>query len=131
MRLSWRDGVATGCVGAAAVVYGIWLSNDEVVGVSSARGIGTVVLVLGLAASVTAVVFGVGEGLLRASKTYLAITSTIGLIALVAGIVVLVNENGSMLAALVASTAVLWAASTVRHAIGTRRRDDHAIPGTA
>lgn len=68
MRLSWRDGVATICVGAAVVLYAVWLSKDEVLGVSSARGIGFIVLVLGLAASVTAVVLGVGEGLPHASQ---------------------------------------------------------------
>ena len=117
MRLTWRDWVATACVGAAAVIYAVWLSQDEVLGISGARGIGLAVLVLGLVASVTAVVFGVGEGLLRANKLYLALASVLGLVALVAGIVVLVNQNETMLATLVGSTVVLWMISTVRHAI--------------
>lgn len=127
MRLSWRDGVATICVGAAVVLYAVWLSQDEVIGMSSPRGIGLTVLLLGLAASVTAVVFGVGEGLLHASKLYLAITSVFGLVALVAGIVVLTNENETMLDALVASTGVLWAMSTVRHVMGSRHAHDRTI----
>jgi hypothetical protein len=131
MRLSWRDGIATICVGAAVVVYTIWLSLDEVLGMSGARAIGLTVLLLGLAASVTAVVFGVGEGLLHASKIYLAITSVIGLAALVAGIVVLANENETMLAVLVASTAVLWGASTARHVIGGQHPHDRSIPAAA
>lgn len=121
MRLSWRDGVATVCVAAAALLYAVWLSEDEVLGMSGSRLLGVIVLVLGLAASVTAVVFGVGEGLLRASKLYLAIASVVGLAALVAGILVLVNESETMLATLVGSTVVLWLISTVRHGLGEAR----------
>jgi hypothetical protein len=117
MRITWRDWTATVLVAAAALVYGVWWSEGEVLGMSSPRAIAVTVLVLGLIASVTAVVFGVGEGLLRANKLYLAITSLLGLLALAAGIVVLVNESEDWLAALVASTVALWLLSTVRHAI--------------
>lgn len=129
MRLSWRDGVATVCVAAAALLYAVWLSEDEVLGMSGSRLLGVIVLVLGLAASVTAVVFGVGEGLLRASKLYLAIASVVGLAALVAGILVLVNESETMLATLVGSTVGLWLISTVRHGLGeARTRRSQGIP---
>ena len=120
MRITWRDWTATVFVAVAALMYAMWRSEGEVLGMSSPRAIGLTVLLLGLAASVTAVVFGVGEGLFRANKLYLAITSLIGLVALVAGIVVLVNESEDWLAALVASTVVLWAISTVRHAMPSR-----------
>ena len=121
MRLSWRDAVATVCVGAALILYVVWLSQDEVLGMSEPWLIGVIVLGLGLAASVTAVVFGVGEGLFRASKIYLTIASVIGLAALVAGILVVVNGSEAMLATLVASTIVLWLISTVRHGLGEAR----------
>jgi hypothetical protein len=128
MRLTWRDGFATLCVGAAAVLYTVWLSEKEVLGMSGARTVGITVLLLGLAASVIAVVFGVGEGLLRASKVYLAAASVIGLGAVVTGILVLISESEAMLGALVASTAVLWAVSTIRHAIAGRHPRDRAVP---
>lgn len=121
MRLTWRDWVATVCVAAAVLMYAVWLSQEEVLGISGARTLGLIVLLLGLAASVTAVVFGVGEGLLRAPKLYLAVTSLIGLAALVAGISVLVNESEAMLAALVGTMVGLWLISTVRHAMGQER----------
>ena len=117
MRLSWRDALATVFVLAAALLYALWLADVEVFGLSSVRAVGIVVMALGLAASVTAVVYGVGAGLLQASKVYLAITSLIGLGALVAGIMVLVSENEPMLGALVIATAVLWLLSTVRHVL--------------
>lgn len=121
MRLTWRDWMGTALVAAAALMYGVWQSRGEVLGVSEVWALGLIVLLLGLAASVTAVVFGVGEGLLRASKVYLAFASLVGLVALAAGIIVLVNESEAMLATLVGSTVGLWLISTVRHAMGERR----------
>jgi hypothetical protein len=117
MRLTWRDALATVFVLAAVVVYGIWLVDDEVLGTSSVRTIGLVVMLLGLASSVTAVVYGVGAGLLRASKVYLMVTSLVGLGALVAGILVLVQESEPMLGGLVIATASLWLMSTIRHVL--------------
>jgi hypothetical protein len=114
MRLSWRDGLATVFVAAGAVLYGLWLAGT---GVSSVRVLTGIVLGLGLAASVTAVVYGVGAGLLRAPIAYLIVSSLMGLAALVAGGIALVAANETMLATLVASTVALWAMSTVRHAI--------------
>ena len=74
MRLTWRDGLATVFVGVAALMYSLWLAGMSVLGLG-ARGLGGVVLGLGVAASVTAVVYGVGAGLLHASKVYLGISS--------------------------------------------------------
>jgi hypothetical protein len=119
MRLTWRDVLATVFVLAAAVLYLLWLADIEVLGISSARVVGAIVMVLGLAASVTAVVYGVGAGLLRASKLYLVIASLIGLAALVAGIVTIAAADETMLAVLVIATLVLWAISTIRHAFGS------------
>lgn len=117
MRLTWRDTLATIFVLAGAILYLLWLADIEVVGISSARAVGGVVMVLGLAASVTAVVYGVGAGLMQAPKVYLVVTSLLGLAALVAGIFVLTDPSESMLGLLVASTVVLWLMSTVRHAL--------------
>lgn len=119
MRLSWRDGLASGFVGLAVVLYIVWLTGVDALG---ARALAGVVFGLGLAASVTAVVYGVGAGLLRASKVYLAIASLMGLVALIAGVIALMNVNEAMLAALVAATVALWAMSTVRHLLATETR---------
>jgi hypothetical protein len=128
MRLSWRDGLATVFVVAAVLVYALWLADVEIFGLSSTRSVGIVVMVLGLAASVTAVVYGVGAGLLKASKVYLAVTSAVGLAALVAGIAVLVNEDEPMLATLVIATAVLWLMATVRHVLIAQDRAEPRTP---
>jgi hypothetical protein len=112
MRLSGRDGFATLLVGVGALLYGLWLGDVVSVG---PRFVTVVVLVLGLAASVTAVVYGVGAGLLHASKVYLVAASAIGLAASVAGVWALAAESEAMLAILVATTVVLWLMATVRH----------------
>jgi hypothetical protein len=127
MRLTWRDGLATVFVGVAALMYFLWLAGISVPGLG-VRGLGGVVLGLGVAASVTAVVYGVGAGLLQASKFYLVIASLIGLVALIAGVIALVSADEPMLAVLVVATVVLWVMATVRHAIiaGAKQIDDEA-----
>jgi hypothetical protein len=108
---------------AAAILYALWLGGIEVLGMG-VRGLGGVVLGLGLAASVTAVVYGVGAGLLQAPKVYLAIASLLGLVALVSGVFTLVNASEPMFGALVAATVALWLMATVRHATKTETTAD-------
>lgn len=120
-RLTWRDGVATVLVGAGVVLYVLWLSGAEFVGPRVLAGI---VLGLGLAASLIAVVYGVGAGLLQAPKVYLAIASLLGLVALVAGIIAVTSINETMLATLVAATFAMWLMSTVRHEVSESPQQD-------
>ena len=128
MRLTWRDILATVFVFAAVLVYSLWLAGIEVLGISSVEVVAGVVLAFGLAASVTAVVYGVGAGLLRAPKTYLVPASLIGLVAFVGGVVALATGNETMLGALVIATVVLWLMATVRHARGaSASHDEHEI----
>lgn len=118
MRLTWRDGFATLFVLTAVLLYGLWLAGVAVFGLD-ARGVGAVVLGLGLAASITAVVYGVGAGLLRANKAYLVVASLIGSVALVSGVVALKDANESALGVLVAATVALWLMATIRHEVKT------------
>lgn len=122
MRLSWRDGLATLFVSVGTLLYGLWLGDVVSVG---PRFVTVVVLALGLAASVTAVVYGVGAGLLHASKVYLVAASLIGLAATVAGVWALVAESEAMLAILVATTVVLWLMATVRHMLAATPKLEH------
>ena len=117
MHLSWRDWLATALVAAASVYYVMFAAGSELLGASSPKLVAGVTLVLGFISSFTAVVYGVGEGLMRANKVYLAITSVLGLAALVTGLIALFTGNEAALAGLVASTVVLWVMSTVRHAL--------------
>ena len=117
MRITWRDGVATVLVAIAVVLYVLWLAGIEVVGASSVKALGAVILGLGLVASVIAVVYGVGRWAGCPPRVYLAMASAIGLLALVAGVAVLVTANEVWLGTLVAATVVLWPMATVRHAM--------------
>ncbi len=121
-RLTWRDGVATVLVGAGLALYVLWLNGAELAGPRTIAGF---VLGFGLAASLIAVVYGVGAGLLRAPKVYLAVASLLGLLALVAGVVAVTSINETMLATLVAATFAMWLMATIRHAV-TEPRDDRA-----
>lgn len=112
MRLSWRDGLATLFVGGGLVAYLLWRTGA---GMGGPRVVAGIVLGLGLGASVTAVVYGVGAGLLRASKAYLAVASLLGLVALVAGIISLASGKETAVGVLVASAVALWLMATVRH----------------
>jgi hypothetical protein len=137
MRLSWRDWLATSLVAVAAIYYVMFAAGSELLGASSSNLVAGVTLALGFVASFTAVVYGVGEGLLRANKVYLVITGVLGLAALAAGLIALFTGNEAALAVLVAATVVLWAMSTVRHALlptqGRAREGGigGALPGAA
>lgn len=119
MRLNWRDWVATLCVAAAVALYGVWLAGAILTGASGVKVVAGTVLALGVIASAFAVVPGFGQ-LMGGSKPYLAIASLLGIGALAAGIVTLVNGEEVMLATLVVATIALWAIATVRHVRASR-----------
>ena len=98
-------------------------------GVGAVRVVTGIVLALGFAASVSAVVPGFIE-LIHGSRIYLVSTSLIGLGALVAGIAALISGRALMLGLLVGATLVMWAVSTARHAMAASGREptgDRAI----
>jgi hypothetical protein len=129
MHLTSRDRFATVFVAAIALVYVLWLAGVESQGATEVRVVTGIVLALGFGASASAVVPGF-DGLLHASKLYLAGTSLLGLGAFVAGIAALVTGREVMLGVLVATTVVLWTISTVRHSIdaGSKQRDADVHP---
>ncbi len=109
-----QDRLATVFVTAGALVYVLWLLGVGSQGASGVRVVAGIILGLGFGASASAVVPGF-DRLIHGSKSYLAITSLLGLAALVAAIAALVTGNEAMLGVLVATTVVLWAVSTIRH----------------
>ena len=119
MRHPYRDVVATVLVGGSLVVYVAWASGVGVLAQTDVRSVTAVVLVLGIAASMVAVVPGFEE-LLHGSRLYLAVASAAGVVALAAGLWAFVGEEAIALAALVAATIAMWAMSTLRH-VGVHR----------
>jgi predicted branched-subunit amino acid permease len=116
MHLPKRDVIATGLVAVAAVLYLLWATGSTLPGMSGARATGIAVLALGFAASAAAVVPGFDQ-LLHGSKTYLAVTSLIGLAALAAGVHMLITANGVSLTLVMAAMAVLWLIATIHHSL--------------
>jgi asparagine N-glycosylation enzyme membrane subunit Stt3 len=119
MRLPDKDIIATSAVGAAVVLYLLWVADATLPGMSTVRATALVVLALGFVASAIAVVPGF-DRLLHGNKAYLTATSLIGLTALVAGVVALWSPSGTALAVLMATVVVLWLMATTHHALLSR-----------
>ena len=116
MRFGWRDRLASLFVFSGTASYAAWSAGVGSTDDFEVRLLTTIVLLLGVAASASAVVPGF-IGLLHGSKAYLVVTSAIGLGALVAGIAALVSAREEWLAMLVMAMVVLWAISTAHHAV--------------
>jgi len=114
MRMSKRDLTATSLVGAAVVIYALWFADFTLPFLGDVRATGAVVLTLGFLASAAAVVPTFGE-LLHGSSAYLALTSTIGTVAAVAGVHMLVTSSTASLGILMAAMVVLWLLATSHH----------------
>jgi len=114
MRFGRRDLIATVCVVAGVLVYALWAANHPLPGLSSVRVVALFVLGTGVAASASAVVPSFTQ-LLHGSKMYMAVTSLVGAVALVAGIMAIFRQTDVMLHLLVATTVALWIIATVRH----------------
>ncbi|MGH3507636.1 MAG: hypothetical protein ACRDO2_10580 [Nocardioidaceae bacterium] len=125
MRLPNIDLIASALVGVAVVLYMMWLADKTLPGMSDTRVTGAVILGLGFAASAVAVVPGFEE-LLRGSKSYLAVTSVLGLVALVGGVWMLWSSSGAGLAVMMATMVVLWAISTTHHWMLATSRPEQA-----
>ena len=116
MSLRKRDVIATCLVGVAGVLFGLWAADAAPPGLDGVRATGLVVLALGFAASAVAVVPGF-EQLLRGNKLYLATTAAIGVVALAAGVQMLVASSEVGLAVLMATMGAMWVIATVHHAL--------------
>ena len=118
-RLLKKDIIASCAVAAAVVLYVLWVADATVPWLSGTRGTGVAVLTLGFIASATAVVPGFDQ-LLHGSRRYLATTSTLGVAALVAGVVMLWTASATALAVLMATLVTLWLISTTHHVVLAR-----------
>ncbi len=116
MYLPKRDVIATGLVAVAGLLYLLWAIDSTLPGMSSTRATGVAVLALGFAASASAVVPGF-DHLLHGNRTYLVITSLIGLAAFAAGIQMLITASGAGLTVVMAAMAVLWLIATIHHSL--------------
>jgi hypothetical protein len=116
MRIPTRDVIASGLVACAVMVYTLWATGLALPGMDSLRVTGSVVLGLGFAASASAVVPGF-DALLHGNKLYLLATSLIGVLAFVAGVVMLLSASEVALGMVMAAMVMLWMIATVHHAM--------------
>lgn len=116
MRIPMRDRIATVIVALAVVIYGLWATESALPGMDSVRTTGLVVLGLGFVASASAVVPGF-EQLMHGNRLYLVVTSLIGFVAFVGGVILLVNASEIALGVVMAAMVVLWIISTIHHSV--------------
>lgn len=114
MRLAKRDVIATALVAAAGVLYVLWAAGWALPGMSGTRATGIVVLALGFAASASAVV-PTFDQLLHGNKAYLAMTSLMGVVAVIGGLAMLVTDSETGLSLVMAAMVVLWLIATIHH----------------
>lgn len=120
MTIPWRDSIATLLVVIGLILFAGWAVDATIAGFETVGAVAIGILVLGILASMSAVVPGFSD-LLHGSRAYLAGTSVLGLVALVAGIVAIVNGEPIALVALAIATVILWALSTWRHIAAQRQ----------
>jgi hypothetical protein len=116
MNLPKRDIIATVLVAASGLLYLLWLADATLPGLGSTRATGVVILALGFAASASAVVPGFHQ-LLHGNKVYLAVTCLIGLVAAIAGVLMLINGSGAALSIVMTAMVVLWLIATIHHSL--------------
>lgn len=126
MRLTSRDGVATVFVVAAAVLFGLWATGAAMSG-TSVRVMTIVVFALGYAGCLAdqrqmAQVYGAKGAAKAAPLGYVLVSSAIGGLALVTGIIALVTASEAMLATLMVAVVALWLLATARHALTSPTR---------
>ena len=132
MRLTWKDGLATLLVAAAAVLYALWAAGALLPGVST-RWMTVIAFGLGMAACTVnqrqlGEVYGATRQGPRPSGLYVALATAFGIVMLVAGILAFVLASEAMLATLVAAMIALWLIATARHALTGRHPHLRAHP---
>lgn len=126
MRLTWKDGVAT-LLAAAVVLVAVAVVQDwgwPLLGSYRAGSVAILVLGMGMCATGNSAVEGSSM-----REPYTAVTSVLGIVSLGIAIWAIVADTQTSMVALTISTIVLWAISTLAHAVGYPRAGRHAVAG--
>ncbi|GAA3561081.1 hypothetical protein GCM10022419_047150 [Nonomuraea rosea] len=120
MRLTWKDALATVAAGANVAIYVAFTQGADVPIIDSVRGATGAILLVGI----------VGGCMLSAAPEeyerkgpYMAVASTLGGIALLAGVLGLITAGELALAVLFYATVALWFIATVRHAFAPAKTE--------
>ena len=118
-------------MGAIVAVYAAFLNRTSLWLISSARGTTAAVLVLGMVGGCALSAAGdpYAGTRSRPALAFVAIATTLGVVAMVAGVIGLITVSTVALAILVAATIALCLVATVRHAlaIGTQPVSGHDV----
>lgn len=134
MRLTWKDAVTTLFMAAIVAGYVAFLNGTSLWLISSARGTTAAVLVLGFvggcALSTAGDLYTGTQS--RSSRAFMAVATTLGVVALITAVVGLLTGSTFALAVLVTATIALWLTATIRHAFTAPRepvdlRDVHEV----
>lgn len=134
MRLTWKDAVSTLFMAAIVAGYLAFLHGTSLWLISSARGTTTAVLVLGIVGGCALSAAGdlyLGT-LARPARLLRALATSLGVVALAAGVAGLITGSTVALAILFGATIALWLTATIRHAFTVpaepvRERDVHEV----
>ena len=118
-----RDVFATVLIGVAVLLYMAWAAGVAIPWLADVKPVALAVLLLGVAASMSAVVPG-WDDLVHDWRLYFGAASLVGLVALIAGLWAIVAGEPAALGLMVLMTVVLWAMSTFRH-IRVQRLEPH------
>jgi hypothetical protein len=124
MSLTWKDGMATALVGAAAAGYVLFQGGTTVAGLSGPRALSVAIFALGIGGCYSAKshmedVYGVTDRP-RPPLPYVVLVSVLGGVTLCAGVVAISSGSAGALATLTVAMVVLWAAATIRHSVSNR-----------
>ncbi|HEX4811398.1 MAG TPA: hypothetical protein VFV66_01405 [Nonomuraea sp.] len=120
MRLTWKDALATVAAGVNVAVYIAFTQGTNLPIVDNVRGATGTILLLGL---VGGCMLSAAPEAYERQGPYAVVASTLGGIALLAGVIGLITAAELALAVLFYATIALWLMSTVRHALAPAKTE--------
>ncbi|MFC4119846.1 hypothetical protein [Nonomuraea zeae] len=120
MRLTWKDALATVVAGVNVAVYVAFTQGADVPIIDNARGATAVILLLGIAGGCA---LSAAPEESERKGTYVVVASTLGGIALIAGVLGLITASEMAVGVLFYSAIALWFIATVRHALAPSKTE--------
>ncbi|QYC41834.1 hypothetical protein Nocox_21140 [Nonomuraea coxensis DSM 45129] len=118
MRLTWKDALATVAAGVNVAVYVAFTQGADLPIVDSVRGTTGTILLLGV---VGGCMLGAAPETFQRGGLYRGVAGTLGVVALLSGVIALITAGEFALAVLFYTTIALWLMATVRHAFTPAR----------
>lgn len=117
MGLTWRDLASSAIVAAMVLGFGSFELGTRLVLLSSAWSASAVELVLGAACAVIAAADLHTQQLPLHGRVFRRVTTVLGSIALVTGLIGLAGNSGQALETMVVATVFLWLTATIWHVL--------------